>query len=124
MALWIVGLVTLVPYGTYYLFFEASRDQYAFLATAVLFWIFGYWGVVGPVVAARKARAVLRAMEGARSRNDLFGTLRSPDARESAIDLIASENGLPRFVAARVYALLVRALAKATEIGHGSGRAS
>jgi hypothetical protein len=37
----VIGLATLVPYGVYYLFFEASRDQYAF--TAVLFWIFGYW---------------------------------------------------------------------------------
>jgi hypothetical protein len=36
--LWVVGLATFVPYGTYYLFFEASRDQYALLVTSILFW--------------------------------------------------------------------------------------
>ena len=50
--LWVAGLVTIVPYGTYYLLFHAERDQYALLITLVLFWIFGYWGVVGPVLGA------------------------------------------------------------------------
>ena len=110
MALWILGLLTVVPYGTYYLLFEASRDQYALLIVGVLFWIFGYWGVVGPLLAALKVRAVFRAIELARSKDDLLKTLQSPEARDVAIDMIALDNHIPRFLAARVYAQLVRRL--------------
>ena len=111
MVLWIVGLFTVVPYGTYHLLFHASRDQYAALITLVLFWVFGYWGVVGPILAALKVRTVFRAIERARSKDDLVRALQSADAREVAIDLIASENHIPRFLAARVYQLLVTRLA-------------
>jgi len=107
-----------VPYGTYYLFFEAPREQYALVITLVLFWIFGYWGVVGPLLGALKVRAVFRAIELARSKDDLVNALQSPDARDVAIDLIASENGIPRFLAARVYALLAKRLAA----GEGANR--
>lgn len=111
IAVWIVGLLTIVPYGTYYLFFEAQRDQYAFLITLVLFWIFGFWGVVGPILAAIKVRRVFRSIERARSKDELLAQLRSPEARDVAIDLIASENHIPRFLAARVLKLLVDRLA-------------
>lgn len=50
--IWLLGFLTVVPYATYYLFFEAQREQYALLITLVLFWIFGYWSVVGPLIAA------------------------------------------------------------------------
>lgn len=108
--LWIIGLVTVVPYGTYYLFFHATRDQYAALLTLVLFWIFGYWGVVGPLLAALRVRAVFRAIELARSKDDLLVALQRPDTRDVAIDLIASENRIPRFLASRVYQMLVSRL--------------
>jgi hypothetical protein len=104
---WIVGLLTIVPYGTYYLLFEAQRDQYAVLITLVLFWIFGFWGVVGPILGAIKVRRVFQAIERAQSKDDLLALLRSPDSQVVAIDLIASENHIPRFLAARVFNLLV-----------------
>jgi hypothetical protein len=107
VVVWVVGLVTVVPYGTYYLLHEARRDEYALVITLVLFWIFGFWGVVGPVLAAIKIRRVLRAIERARTKGDLLTTLRSPEARDVAIDLIASENHIPRFLAVRVYTLLL-----------------
>jgi hypothetical protein len=110
IALWVVGLVTLVPFGTYYLLFHADRDQYALLITLVLFWIFGYWGVVGPLLAALKVRKVFRAIELAKSKDDLEKLLRSEDARQVAIELIASENHIPRFLAARVLKLLLSRL--------------
>ena len=112
VVLWFLGLVTLVPYGTYYLFYEAPRDQYALLITLVLFWIFGYWGVVGPLLAALKVRAVFRAIEAARSSDDLLRTLKSPAARDVAIDFIATENHIPRFLASSVYRLLISRLVK------------
>jgi hypothetical protein len=107
---WIAGLLTLVPYGAWYLLFEAPREQYALLIVGLLFWVFGYWGLVGPLLLGLKVRAVARAIERVRSRDDLLKTLQSPDARAVAIDLIAAENHIPRFVASRVYELLLRHL--------------
>lgn len=108
--LWIAGLVTIVPFGTYYLFFHAQREQYAYLITLVLFWIFGYWSVVGPLVAAIKVRRVFRAIEQAAGKAELIKVLSSEEASEAAVELIASENHIPRFLAARVYRLLIRRL--------------
>jgi hypothetical protein len=105
--IWIVGLITFVPYGTYYLLYEAPREHYAILITSILFWIFGYWGVAGPLLMMLKVRSVFRAVESAQSRRELERALQSPDAREVAIDLIARENRIPRFLASRVFALLV-----------------
>lgn len=107
IVVWIVGLLTIVPYGTYYLLFEAQRDQYAFLITLVLFWILGFWGVIGPILAAIKIRRVFQAIERANSKDDLLARLRSPDSQAVVIDLIASENHIPRFLAVRVFNLLV-----------------
>lgn len=104
--LWVVGLVTFVPYGTYYLFLEAPRDQYAVLIAAILFWIFGYWGVAGPLLMLVKVRRVFHAIESAGSNDQLQRALTSPDARDVAIDIIATENHIPRFLASRVYRLL------------------
>lgn len=109
---WVLGLFTVVPYGTYYLFFEASRDQYAILITLILFWIFGYWSLVGPLFMLVKVRSVFRAIELAGTKEDLETALKSPEARDVAIDLIASEHGIPRFLASRVYALLIKQLAQ------------
>lgn len=112
LALWVIGLLTVVPYGTWYLLFEAPREQYALLITLVLFWVFGYWGLVGPLLTAVKVRAVFRAIERAKSRDELVATLRSPEARAAAIDLIAAENHIPRFIATRAYELLADRLSK------------
>lgn len=123
VGVWVAGLLTIVPYGTYYLFYEAQRQQYAFLIVMVLFWIFGYWGVVGPLLAAIKVRRVFRAIERAKSKEDLLAQLRSPDAREVAIELIASENHVPRFLAARVVDLLARRLSATGSSSATSGSA-
>ena len=108
--LWALGLVTLVPYGTYYLLFEAPRDEYALLITAILFWIFGYWALVSPLIMALKVRSVFRAIESAGSRGELAQVLAGAQAKEVAVDLIARENGIPRFLAARVYQMLLARL--------------
>lgn len=110
---WVLGLVTIVPYGTYYLFFHAQQDQYAVLITLVLFWIFGFWGVVGPLLAALKVRSVFRAIEQAHAQGKLAEALRSKETQEMAVDLIASENKIPRFLAVKVYRLLLERLSMA-----------
>jgi len=110
VTVWVAGLLTVIPYGTYYLLFQAQRDQYAWLITLVLFWIFGYWGVVGPLLAAIKVHSVFRALERAQTRENLLGVLQNQEAREVAVDVIASENRIPRFLAVWVYRRLVNRL--------------
>jgi hypothetical protein len=110
LAIWVTGMLSLVPYGTYYLFFHAQQDQYAFLIIGVLFWIFGYWGVAGPLLAALKIRKVFHAIEHARTQSELQETLRARETREVAVELIAAENRIPRFIAAGVYRLLIARL--------------
>jgi hypothetical protein len=111
-ALWIVGLLTVVPYATWHLFFRAPREQYALLITFVLFWIFGYWGLVGPIVSIVKVRSVFRTIQQTRSREELVAVLRSEDAQNVAIDHIASEYRIPRFLASRVLKLVTSRIAE------------
>lgn len=111
--IWVVGLCTIVPWSIYYLLVHATPAEYALHITLPLFWVFGYWGVVGPVLAALRVRAVMRAIETARSRGRLAETLRGAQTQEAVIDLIASENRIPRFLAKRVYRLLLARLAAA-----------
>ena len=110
--LWVAGLITFVPYGVYYLLFEATRDRYALLITSILFWIFGYWAVAGPLLMLTNVRRMFRALESAGTRGQLEEVLKSPDAKDVAIDLIAAENHIPRYLASRVYRLLIGRLAR------------
>ena len=105
---WVAGLVTIVPYAVYYLFFHASSDQYAWLITFVLFWIFGFWGVVGPIVAALRVRRLFKAIERAGSSEELKKVIQSNESREAAIELIASENGIPKVLARPLYRWIER----------------
>jgi hypothetical protein len=118
--IWILGLVTMVPYGIYYLLFHAQRDQYALLITLVLFWIFGFWGVVGPIVSAVKIHRVFKALEMIRSPDELRNLLQSEDSQDVAIDLIASENRIPRFLAKRIYNFLVERFSEAQRSPDGN----
>lgn len=122
VVVWVAGLLTLVPFGTYYLLFHAERDQYALLITLVLFWIFGFWGVAGPILSAVKVRALFRSLERARSRGELREALLSPESREAAVDFIATENHIPRFLATRVWRLLERRLAVEIDAAAASPR--
>jgi hypothetical protein len=127
VVVWILGLVTAVPWATWHLLFEAPRDQYALLITGILFWIFGYWSLVGPLLVGMKARAVMRALERAQSPDDLAATLRSAETRDVAIDLLAGESGLPRFLARRLYDRVLRRIAErevATARSPDPGRAA
>jgi hypothetical protein len=118
--IWILGLVTMVPYGIYYLLFHAQRDQYALLITLVLFWIFGFWGVVGPIVSAVKIRRVFKTLEMIRCPDELRNLLQSEDSQDVAIDLIASENRIPRFLAKRIYNFLVKRFSEAQRSPDGN----
>lgn len=101
--LWLLGLVIIVPYAIYSLFFTAQPDQYAFLIVAPLFWIFGFWGVVGPLVAAWRVHKLMRAIEVAGNTTELKEAYERNDGKEVVVDLIASENHLPKFIARRLY---------------------
>lgn len=111
--LWVVGLLTAVPYAIYHLLFHAPRDQYAGLITFVLFWIFGYWGLVVPIMGALRARRLLKAIEQARSSEELRKVIQGDESEEAVIDLIASENRIPRFIARRLYHWVAKRLSTA-----------
>jgi hypothetical protein len=100
---WIAGLVLLVPYAVYRLLFVAEPDEYAFLIVFPLFWIFGYWGVVGPLLAAAKADRLIRALETARDSDVLRRAFDDNEGDEVVVDLIATENRIPRWLARRIY---------------------
>lgn len=108
--LWVAGLVTVVPYGVYTLLFHAERQDYALLITLVLFWIFGFWGVVGPLLAAARLRKIFKALELARDPEQVKEILASAEAKEAAVDLVASENRIPRFLARRIVDAALRRL--------------
>ncbi|MRR55592.1 MAG: hypothetical protein EG822_13980 [Deltaproteobacteria bacterium] len=108
--LWVAGLITIVPYGTYYLFFKATRDEYALVITLVLFWIFGFWSIVGPIISVVKIRKIMNAFEAARTPGEMKNVLLGAESRETVIDLIATENRIPKFIAKRIFNLLLRRL--------------
>jgi hypothetical protein len=109
--IWVAGLFTLVPYGVYYLLYEAQRSEYALWICLVLFWVFGFWSIAGPLLGALKVRRVFRVLERAKLKDELLATFRSAEGRDVAIDLIMKDAHIPRFLAARVYALFVRRVA-------------
>ncbi len=108
--LWVLVLVTLVPYSTYYLLFEAHRDEYALHITFILFWIFGFWGVVGPVMSAIKIRRVFKALETVQSKQQFLDIINKKESEDAAIELIAAENKIPRFIASKIYSRLLKQL--------------
>lgn len=108
--LWVAGLFTLVPYSIYRLLFQASRDEYAFLIVFPLFWVFGYWGVAGPLIAAWRVHTLMQALEAARGSDEIRAAFERHDGEEVVVDLIASDYGLPKFLARRVYKRVARML--------------
>jgi hypothetical protein len=108
--LWIIGLLTIVPYSIYQLLFYAERDEYAFLIVVPLFWIFGFWGVVGPLVAVVRIRRLMNALESAGSMTEIRQAYERNDGEEIIVDLIATENHVPRFLARIGYRYVLRQL--------------
>jgi hypothetical protein len=102
-AVWILGIVLLVPYAIYRLLFVAEPGEYAFLIVFPLFWIFGFWGVVGPIFAAMKGHRLIRALESAQDAESLRKAFDEHEGDEVLIELIATENRLPRWLARRIY---------------------
>ena len=106
--IWLAGLVTFVPYGIYYLLFLAERQEYALWIVGVLFWIFGYWSLVGPLLSALKVRALMKAFEKVRTKEDIKKLVNQADSEETIIDFIARENRVPYFIAKLFYHKLLK----------------
>lgn len=113
MLVWVVVLITAVPYAAYYLLFEAQREQYAGLIVFILFWIFGYWSLVGPLITACKFYKLKKAVENISSRDELIQLIQNPETEDAAVDFIVRENGVPHFMAKWAYQTIVKRLATA-----------
>jgi hypothetical protein len=101
--LWVLGIVLLVPYAVYRLLFIAEPDEYPFLIVFPLFWIFGFWGVVGPIFAAVKGHRLIRALERAGSSDALKKAFEDHEGDDVVIELIRTENRIPRWLARKIY---------------------
>lgn len=101
--LWALGIVLLVPYAVYRLLFVAQPDEYAFLIVFPLFWVFGFWGVAGPLFAAVKAHRLIGALERAQDPGSLMEAFEDNEGDEVLIELIRTENRIPRWLARRIY---------------------
>jgi hypothetical protein len=119
--LWVLGLLTAVPYAVYRLIFVAPREEYAFLIVFPLFWIFGFWSVVSPLLMAVRVRRFFRALEQAPSRAELRKMLHSGEAEDLAIELIASENRIPKFLARRLLRVALNRIARQAPPAPSSG---
>ncbi len=58
-------------------------------------------------MAALKVRSVFRSIEQAHTQEKLLEALQSKEAQDAAVEIIASENHIPKFLAVKVYRLLV-----------------
>jgi hypothetical protein len=109
-ALWIVGLLTLVPYAVYRLFFLAERGEYAFLIAISLFWIFGFWGLAGPWVAVYQIRRIARLIRAAKSADELRMLLADPKVQDQLFDWAARESNVPKCVLKFLWGKVARRL--------------
>jgi hypothetical protein len=111
LVVWIVGLVVGIPLALYLLFFKAERDQYALLITFIIGWPTLYWPTVGPIIAALKVRRVFQKLTEATSGEEFAKRLADGESQDVVIDIIASENHIPKWLARRVFRRLRRMLA-------------
>ena len=100
---WILGLLAFVPYGLYYLFFYAEKSQYALIIVFLLFWIFGYWAVVTPIMTILKFRRLLKMAKEIQSWEKFLERMREGESEEVIVEWLSSENKIPKFLAKKVY---------------------
>lgn len=101
--IWLVVLLTLVPYASYYLLFKAEMSQYPILIIFILFWIFGYWAILSPLMSAYKVRRLIKQLQSVKSMAHLKELFEQSDTEDSVIQTIATENGITEFIARRVF---------------------
>jgi len=108
--LWIIGIILIVPYAVYHLLWHAQRDEYAFLIVISLFWIFGFWGVVGPLIAASRIHKLMKSLDGVKNKRELQEVYDRNEGKEAVVDLISTENHIPRFLVRKFYTRIERKL--------------
>lgn len=119
--LWVLGIILLVPYAIWRLLFVAEPGEYAFLIVFPLFWIFGFWGVVGPILAAVKAHRLVKVLETAKDAEALKAAFRAHEGDEVVIEMIRAEKRIPRWLARKIYyRVKPRLLERAPELGAAS----
>ncbi len=110
MALWIVGLVTIIPFCVYRLFWVAEPVEYPFLIVVPLVWVFGFWPVAGPLVLVWRIGGFMKRIQKAQNIGDLKEAYEKHDGRDLVIEVVARESGIPRFIAEKIYDKVVERL--------------
>jgi len=117
LGIWLAGLASFVPVLAVRLIFWAPREEYPLLITLILFWLFGYWSIVGPAAVAWRLYRIVRALrQSAASRNTVQGP--SPAELEGiGVALLEGDQGVPRPLARWIVALVRRNLEKQSRQG-------
>jgi len=100
---WVLGLLTFVPYGIYHLLFHAPREQYALLISGILFWIFAYWAIVTPLISVYRIKNLMKLLETANSAERIKEIIREEESEKVIIELLAKENNIPESLARKLY---------------------
>ncbi len=108
---WIIGALIIIPYSVYNLIYHAQPEQYVFLIIMPLFWLFGFWGVVGPLIIAYRIRKLMNALESAEDAPSLRDAFARNEGKDVMLELIAKENRIPRLMAGWIYERVVEKLA-------------
>lgn len=114
LLIWLLVLCTLVPYAGYYLLFQADTSQYPALIIFILFWVFGFWTIVGPWMTAIRVKRLINQLQSIQSLDHLKALWEQSEAEDTIIETIAQENGIPTFIARRVFNSLRKQITQCT----------
>lgn len=103
---WLIGLFTAVPVAGWYLLYEAERNLYLPLIAFLVGWVFFFLPIMGALRGVIRAGRLLRDLRGSETWDEVREKIRSGEAEDVVISLIAAEQGVSRDKARRIYEVL------------------
>ncbi len=107
---WLIGLITAVPAAGWYLLYHAERELYLPLIAFLVGWVFFFLPVVGALRGVVQAGRLLRELRGSETWEDVREKIRRGEAEDLVVSLIATEQGISRDRARRIYQLLAASI--------------
>lgn len=112
---WVLGLFTVVPLCVWLLLTQGDRDNAALLIVLPLFWLFGYFPTIMPIVTVLRIRRWMRLLDDPQRLLDALRELPDGAGEAECIRLIARENRVPQFVVRWLYRRVAPRLREALE---------
>jgi len=117
-AIWVAGILTVVPVAAYILFFKAEGVQMLLPGLVIAFWLFGYWTFLLPVLKLYRVRSLYKAI---RTPEDQKNFIKNPDTVDVAVDAISSNVGVPKPVAEKIVAFAASRVENQDKPGSSDG---